>query len=104
MKKVVRIRKGRKVEAMSTQVLRTVPGDREVESLVAVIQTLIPLGLAAVEEALQGEVRRLAGERYQARESAAWAGPVGTPAGLGLPLGPEAPRQGPARTRPPAGV
>lgn len=30
-----------------------------------VIQALIPLGLAAVEEALQGEVRRLAGERYQ---------------------------------------
>ncbi len=65
MKKVVRIRRGRKVEPMPTQVLRTVPGDGEVESLVEVIQTLIPLGLAAVEEALQGEVRRLAGERYQ---------------------------------------
>jgi transposase-like protein len=30
-----------------------------------VIQALIPLGLAAVEGALQGEVRRLAGARYQ---------------------------------------
>lgn len=65
MKTVVRIEKGRKVKGMPTQVLRTVPGDGEVESLVEVIQALIPLGLAAVEEALQGEVRRLAGERYQ---------------------------------------
>lgn len=68
MKKVVRIERGRKVKMMPTQVLRTVPGDGEVESLVEVIQALIPLGLAAVEEALEGEVRRLAGERYQ-RES-----------------------------------
>jgi len=65
MKKVVRIERGRKVKVMPTQVLQTVPGDGEVESLVEVIQALIPLGLAAVEEALQGEVHRLAGVRYQ---------------------------------------
>lgn len=65
MKKVVRIEKGRKVKGMPSQVLRTVPGAGEVESLVEVIQALIPLGLAAVEDALSAEVRRLAGERYQ---------------------------------------
>ena len=65
MKKVVRIERGRKVKVMATSVLQTVPGAGEVESLVEVIQALIPLGLAAVEEALQGEVRRLAGEHYQ---------------------------------------
>lgn len=65
MKRVVRIQRGRKVQVMPAQVLRTLPGEGEVESLVEVIQALIPLGLAAVEEALQGEGRRLAGERYQ---------------------------------------
>jgi transposase-like protein len=65
MKKVIRIARGRKVKVMPTEVLRAVPGADEVESRVEVIQALIPLGLAAVEEALQGEVRRLAGERYQ---------------------------------------
>ncbi len=65
MKRVVRIQQGRQVRVMPPQVLRTLPGEGEVESLVEVIQALIPLGLAAVEEALQGEVRRLAGERYQ---------------------------------------
>ncbi len=65
MKKIVRIEKGGKVKAMPTAVLRTLPGDGEVESWVEVIQALIPLGLAAVEEALQGEVRQLAGARYQ---------------------------------------
>lgn len=65
MKKGVRIERGRKVKVRPTQVLQAVPGAGEVESLVEVIQALIPLGFAAVEEALQGEVQRLAGERYQ---------------------------------------
>jgi transposase-like protein len=65
MKKVVRIERRRKVKVMPTQILQAVPGASEVESLVEVIQALIPLGLAAVAEALQGEVHRLAGERYQ---------------------------------------
>jgi len=65
MKKVVRIARGRKVKAMPAQVLAALPEGGEVESLVEVIQALIPLGLVAVEEALSREVRRLAGERYQ---------------------------------------
>ncbi len=65
MKKVVRISKGRKVQVMPQQTARALPGDGEVDSVVEVIQALIPLGLAAVEDALVGEVRRLAGARYQ---------------------------------------
>ena len=65
MKKVVRIGKGRKVQVMPRQACRTMPGGEEVDSIVEVIQALIPLGLAAVEEALGQELRRLAGERYQ---------------------------------------
>ena len=65
MKKLVRIRKGRKGQVMLRQAVRALPGGGEVDSVVEVIQALIPLGLAAVEEALRGEVRRLAGERYQ---------------------------------------
>lgn len=65
MKKVVRIGKGRKVQVMSAGVLRAVPGGADVDSLVEVIQLLIPLGLAAVEEALRREVESLAGARYQ---------------------------------------
>jgi transposase-like protein len=65
MKKVVRLRKARKVKVMPAQVLRTVLGDGDVDSVVEVIQALIPLGLAAVEDALSWEVRRLAGGRYQ---------------------------------------
>lgn len=65
MKKIVRIGQERKVKIMSAQVLRTIPRDSDVDSLVEVIQALIRLGLAAVEEALSWEVRRLAGERYQ---------------------------------------
>lgn len=52
MKKGVRIERGRKVKVRPTQVLQAVPGAGEVESLVEVIQALIPLGFAAVEEAL----------------------------------------------------
>ena len=37
----------------------------ELDSRVALIQALIPLGLRAVEELLQAEVTELAGERYQ---------------------------------------
>jgi putative transposase len=40
-------------------------GALERESRLAMIQALIPLGLKAVEEELQGEVRELVGERYE---------------------------------------
>ena len=65
MKGVVRIRKGREVQGMPRQAVRTLSGGGEVDSVVEVIQALIPLGLAAVEDALSEEIRRLAGERYQ---------------------------------------
>ncbi len=41
-----------------------VSGEYEIDSLVLMIQQLIPIGLMAVEDALQAEVSRLAGERY----------------------------------------
>jgi putative transposase len=40
------------------------PGLLEIDARVEVIQALIPLGLAAVNEELQAEVTRLAGDRY----------------------------------------
>jgi len=65
MKKVVRIGKGRKVTVMPPRVLRAIPGEADVDSQVELLQALIPVGLAAVEEALHQEVERLAGARYQ---------------------------------------
>lgn len=65
LKKGVRIERGRKVKGMPTQILQAVPGVGEVESLVEVTQAPIQLVLPAVEEAFEGEVRRLAGERDQ---------------------------------------
>ncbi len=41
------------------------PGGERIDTKVAMIQALIPLGLAAVGEALEAEVKQLAGERYQ---------------------------------------
>ena len=41
-----------------------VSGEYEINHYLLMIQELIPLGLLAVEEALQQEVCRLAGERY----------------------------------------
>ena len=41
------------------------PGVEGIDTKVAMIQALIPLGLAAVGEALEAEVKPLAGERYQ---------------------------------------
>lgn len=65
MKKVVRIAQGRKLKVMPALGLRARPGGEDADSVVEVIQALIPLGLAAVEEALQTEVGHLAGERYR---------------------------------------
>jgi transposase-like protein len=42
-------------------------GQPEVDAKVALIQALIPLGLAAVQEELEAEVKQLAGARYQRR-------------------------------------
>lgn len=46
-----------------------VSGEYELDSLLLMIQQLIPIGLMAVEDALQGEVTRLAGERYNRKSS-----------------------------------
>lgn len=45
-------------------------GGEELDTRIALIQALIPLGLQAVEDVLQQEVRMLAGPRY-AREDGA---------------------------------
>ena len=44
--------------------MQALPGEGAIDSLVEVLQALIPLGLWHVEEALQREVQRLAGRRY----------------------------------------
>jgi hypothetical protein len=65
MKRVVRIERQGKVNDVSRRALATVPAAAEVESRVALIQSLIPLGLQAVADALEAEVVALAGERYR---------------------------------------
>lgn len=47
--------------------LATVPGTESIESKVALIQALIPLGLKAVAETLAKEVVALAGTRYSSQ-------------------------------------
>ena len=67
MKKIVQIgRKGKVKRAKAVQVMELKEyGILEVDSKVALIQGLIPLGLMQVKEVLQEEVRKLAGERYK---------------------------------------
>lgn len=64
MKSVVRIQGQGKVKDVGLRALATVPAAESVDSTVALIQALIPLGLTAVAEALTAEVVALAGERY----------------------------------------
>lgn len=64
MKRVVRIQRQGKVKDVAPVALATVPAAQDVDSTVALIQALIPLGLKAVGEALEAEVITLAGERY----------------------------------------
>lgn len=65
MKRVFRIRAQGKVKEVGRRAWATVPGTESIESKVALIQALIPLGLKAVAEALEAEVVALAGERYR---------------------------------------
>ena len=65
MKSVVRIQRQGKVKDVGLRALATVPAAESVDSKVALIQALIPLGLKAVGEALNGEVTALAGEWYR---------------------------------------
>src|SRR3990170_128725 len=67
MKRVVKKSKKSKVKTAKTvEVKRLCEYEQmEVDSKAALIQELIPLGLMHIEEMLQAEVFRLAGERYQ---------------------------------------
>jgi len=49
--------------------MNLINGDHDLGSRIALIQQLIPIGLMAVEEALQTEVTELAGERYSRDEN-----------------------------------
>ncbi len=64
MKRVFRIQSEGKVKEVGLRGLATVPAAEDVDSAVALIQALIPLGLKAVEEALEAEVTALVGEWY----------------------------------------
>ena len=65
MKRVFRIREQGKVKEVGRRAVAAVPGTERLESTVALIQALIPLGLQAVAEVLEDEVIALAGERYR---------------------------------------
>lgn len=65
MKRVIRIQRQGKLKNVSPETAATVPGLEDLDSTVAMIQALIPLGLKAVAEALEKEVIALAGERYR---------------------------------------
>lgn len=62
MKKVIKT--GRRINEKSAAVIAELERDMKVESRLAMIQALIPLGLAAVESELQNEILGLVGERY----------------------------------------
>ena len=64
MKRVFQMREQGKVKEVGRRALATVPGTERIESKVALIQALIPLGLQAVAEVLAEEVVALAGTRY----------------------------------------
>ena len=64
MKRVVRLQGKGKMKDMGRRGLATHPEIEDVNTTVALIQALIPLGLRAVGEALATEVTRLVGPRY----------------------------------------
>ena len=64
MKSVVRIQQQGKMKDVGQGARATGPVAQDVDSTVALIQALIPLGLKAVGEALEAEVIALAGDRY----------------------------------------
>lgn len=64
MKSVVRIGTQGKVRDVSPSTLAAMPALEDRDTMVSLIQALIPLGLAAVHEVLETEVTALAGARY----------------------------------------
>jgi putative transposase len=65
MRTVIRIHKEGKVRSVRQRARPALPVVEDEASRVALIQALIPLGLRAVEDALQQDVTTLAGARYQ---------------------------------------
>lgn len=64
MKKVLQISKKSKVKEAEVNNLREY-GALDLDSKIALIQELIPLGLMHIKEELQAEVKKLAGEKYK---------------------------------------
>ena len=64
MRNVIRITKEGKVRPLRRRAADAIPAMDERAGLIALIQTLIPLGLQAVGDVLEAEVTDLAGERY----------------------------------------
>ena len=65
MKSVVQIQRQGKVKDVKASAAASGLPTEEIETTVALIQALIPLGLHAVGEALEAEVIALAGTRYR---------------------------------------
>jgi putative transposase len=65
MKRVFRVTEPGKVKDIGLRGLGNQPALESLDATVALIQALIPLGLRAVQELLEGEVLRLAGARHQ---------------------------------------
>ncbi len=65
MKRVVRIHRQGKVRTVRRRALTALPAVDDPDSLITLIQALIPLGLQAVYKTLEDEVTALAGERYR---------------------------------------
>lgn len=58
------IKKGKRINAKAQQAIDELDRDMKREGRLSIIQALIPLGMRAVEEELQREIREFAGERY----------------------------------------
>ncbi len=69
MRKVIQV--GRKGKREDREVLRVA---EQIDSRVELIQALIPLGLDAVNDLLQQEVKALTGERYRRGDRPASSG------------------------------
>ena len=89
MKRVFRVTEPGKVKDIGLRGLGEAPEVESLDATVALIQALIPLGLQAVQDLLEGEVVRLAGARHQRTGPAARARALGPAARVDLPGRPE---------------
>src|SRR3990172_2072099 len=102
MKRVFRIQGKGKVKDVGLRDLAEHPELERVNTTVALIQALIPLGLRAAGEALAAEVTRLAWPEAQSDRGQPRLRPLVSSAGLHLPRRPKAPRHLPAGAGSPA--